>query len=490
METAFHETFPWNANFETGIPAIDVQHKRLVELINALARHLAFRSSDLTLDQLFRDLDAYIEHHFATEENLLHRHLAGDALIEEHEHTHREFETQMARFRRERTEKPADEIYGEVLAYLSHWLALHILDADKRIAKVILAVQNGAGIDEAKAKADRETAGLTQALIDTVLSMYDALSSRTLELMQEIDERNRAEERLRLAASVYENTLEAVFITDAGKRIVDVNDAFSQFSGYPRRELVGKDLEMLRTDLQDEQSQYRWDTVAKKGHWHGEVKTRNKQGEVLTEWLSLSAIRNREGEIVNYVGLLTSVTQLVQRQHQLEFFAHHDVLTRLPNRLLFTDRLQQAITKAERGHRHCAVCYIDLDAFKAVNDTYGHAAGDKLLIELAVRIRRILRANDTFARLGGDEFVLLMEDLARPEDSHIFLKRVMQEIERPFGIGGHTIRITASIGVDLFSAGAKEASVLLEQADQAMYRVKKSGKSSYAFFEPVNESAG
>lgn len=485
MRADFHDTFPWNANFETGIPSIDIQHKRLVELINTLARHLAYRSNELTLDQMFREIDAYIEHHFATEEALLHRYLAGDTLLEEHEHTHREFERRMVRFRHERTEKPANKIYAEVLAYLSHWLALHILDADMRIAKVILAIQSGADVDGAKANAGQETDGLTQTLIDTVLSMYDALSSRTLELMQEIDEHNRAEERLRLAASVYENTLEAVFITDAERKIADVNDAFSQFSGYSRHELVGKGLEMLKTDLQDEQAQDRWNTVIREGHWHGEVKVRNKEGEVLTEWLSLSAIRNRSGEIVNYVGLLTSVTQLVQRRHQLEFFAHHDVLTRLPNRLLFTDRLQQAMAKAERGHRHCAVCYIDLDAFKSVNDNYGHATGDQLLIELAVRIRHILRANDTFARLGGDEFVLLMEDLARPEDSHIFLKRVMQEIERPFEIEGHRIRISASIGVDLFSAGAKDASVLLEQADQAMYRVKRAGKSNYAFFEPA-----
>ncbi len=487
--TDYQEIFPWNANLETGIQAIDVQHKRLVELINMLAKHLAYQSSDLSLDEVFHELDAYIAHHFATEERLIHRYLADDAMLEEHERTHRDFERQMAHFRRERTEKPIDKLCEEILAYLSHWLAIHILDADKRIAKVILSVQAGFSLDEAKAKADQEMVGLMEVLIETILSMYEALAARTLQLMREINERKRAEERLRLAASVYENTLEAVFITDAEKKIVDVNDAFSQFSGYPRHEIIGKDLKILKSGLQDEQLQYRWNTLDRKGHWSGEIRGRNKQGEVFTEWLSMSAIRNENGEIDNYVGLLTSVTQLVQHQHQLEFFAHHDVLTRLPNRLLFTDRLQQAIAKAERDHHHCAVCYIDLDAFKAVNDSYGHATGDKLLVELAMRIRHILRANDTFARLGGDEFVLLMEDLARPEDSHIFLKRVMKEIARPFEIGGNVIHISASIGVDLFSAGAKEAAVLLEQADQAMYRVKKAGKSSYAFFDQEDQAA-
>ena len=483
--TDYHEIFAWNANFETGIPSIDVQHKRLVELINMLAKHLASQSSDLTLDEVFRDLDAYIAHHFATEEKLILRYLADDQLLEEHERTHRDFEKQMSRFRRERTEKPVDKLCEEVLAYLSHWLALHILDADKRIAKVILAIQDGSNLAVAKTKADQEMAGLTEVLIETILSMYDALASRTLELMREIDERKRAEERLRLAASVYENTLEAVFITDAEAKIVDVNDAFSEFSGCPRHEIIGRDLKMLKTGLQDEQSQYIWEALAEAGHWSGEVRSRNKKGEVFTEWLSISAIRSENGEIVNYVGLLTSVTQLLKRQHELEFFAHHDVLTRLPNRLLLTDRLQQAIAKAERSHRYCAACYIDLDAFKTVNDTYGHAAGDELLQQIATRVRNILRANDTFARLGGDEFVLLMEDLARPEDTHIFLKRVMQEIERPFKIWEYSIHISASIGVDLFSAEAKEPAVLLEQADQAMYRVKKSGKSGYAFFEPA-----
>ena len=464
--TDYHEIFAWNANFETGIPSIDVQHKRLVELINMLAKHLASQSSDLTLDEVFRDLDAYIAHHFATEEKLILRYLADDALLEEHERTHRDFEKQMARFRRERTEKPVDKLCEEILAYLSHWLAMHILDA-------------------AKAKADQEMASMMEVLIETILSMYEALAAGTLQLMREITERKRTEERLRLAASVYENTLEAVFITDAEAKIVDVNDAFSEFSGCPRHEIIGRDLKMLKTGLQDEQSQYIWEAVAEKGHWSGEVRSRDKEGEVFTEWLSMSAIRSENGEIVNYVGLLTSVTQLLKRQHELEFFAHHDVLTRLPNRLLLTDRLQQAIAKAERSHRYCAACYIDLDAFKTVNDTYGHAAGDELLQQIATRVRNILRANDTFARLGGDEFVLLMEDLARPEDTHIFLKRVMQEIERPFKIWEYSIHISASIGVDLFSAEAKEPAVLLEQADQAMYRVKKSGKSGYAFFEPA-----
>ena len=233
--TDYQEIFPWNANLETGIPAIDIQHKRLVELINMLAKHLAYQSGDLSLDQVFHELDTYITHHFATEERLMHRYLADDPLLEEHERTHRDFERQMAHFRRERTEKPIDKLCEEILAYLSHWLAMHILDADKRITKVILAIQAGASLDADKAKADQEMAGLMEVLIETILSMYEALAARTLLLMREINERKRAEERLRLAASVYENTLEAVFITDADARIVDVNDAFGQFSGYPRQ---------------------------------------------------------------------------------------------------------------------------------------------------------------------------------------------------------------------------------------------------------------
>ena len=482
VTTEFHEIFPWNANFETGIPAIDVQHKRLVELINTLAMHLAYRSGELALGEVFREIDAYIDHHFATEEKLIHRYLAGDPLLEEHEKTHRDFTKDMARLRRERADKPEDALCEEILAYLSHWLALHILDADKRIAKVVLAIQAGAGLDEAKAKAGEEMAGLMKVLIETILSMYDTLSARTLELMREVHERKRIEEKLRLAASVYENTLEAVFIADARATIIDVNDAFIQFTGYARQDIIGKSLKVLKNALQDEQARHIWHAVADKGHWRGEIRSRNRDGEISPEWLSISAIRNHDGDTINYVGLLTSITQLVQRQHQLDFHAQHDVLTRLPNRLLFTDRLQQAIAKARRGDRHCAVCYIDLDEFKAVNDTHGHAAGDKLLQQIAMRIRHSLRANDTFARLGGDEFERLMEDIASPQDSHAFLERVMKEIERPFDIDGQQIHISASIGVDTFSAEAKDATVLLEQADQAMYRVKKTGKSNYAFF--------
>ncbi|WP_202978255.1 bacteriohemerythrin [Mariprofundus erugo] len=479
-----HEIFLWNDNFETGIPAIDEQHKKLVDLINELAMHLAFQANTLTLEKVFTELTDYARYHFSSEEALIRQYMSDDPMLLDHSSSHRSFEEKLIRLKNKTTNQPSEEVFSEILSFLSHWLAVHILESDKHIAKVALAMQDGASLEEAKIVARDEMETWMTVLVDTILAMYDALASRSLQLMREINQRKKAEEKLRLAASVYENTLEAMFIADSKAVIIQVNPAFCQYTGYGHEEVIGKSLRSLHAGLEGSSAAKIWHSVATTGHWSGEVHNRNKDGELTPEWLTLSAITDDQGMVTHYVGLFSNITQLVQRQHKLEHFAHFDILTGLPNRLLLTDRLDQAIAKVRRDGGHCAVCYLDLDNFKRVNDTYGHAAGDTLLQEVSARVKNVLRAQDTLARLGGDEFVLLIEGLAHPDECRPLIERVLKVVEEPVSIGEHQATVSASIGIDFFSSGDMKAHLILNQADQAMYRVKQAGKSNYAFFHP------
>jgi len=350
-------------------------------------------------------------------------------------------------------------------------------------------VQSGLSLEEAKSQAGAEMSGWMKVLIETILSMYDTLSSRTLELMREIHERKKAEEKLKLAASVYENTLEAIFIADNRGNIIEINPAFSKYTGYGRDEVIGKNLRAFKAGLEGDSGDHIWKSVAETGHWSGEIHNRSKDGELNPEWLTISAIRNDEGKIDHYVGLFSNITQLVERQHELEHFAHYDPLTGLPNRLLLSDRLDRAVIKVEREGGCFAACYLDLDNFKAVNDRLGHTAGDTLLKEVAERLRNILRAQDTLARIGGDEFVLLITGIEKPEESRALLQRVLAEVARPVLLGNEEASVSVSIGVDFYFPGDEEPHLILHQADQAMYRIKQSGKSDIAFFEKSGKAS-
>lgn len=475
--------FPWNQNFETGIAVIDEQHQKLVELLNQLARDLAFGASVHGLSRVFDDLTDYVLYHFKTEEAIWKEYLPEDEMTISHEKSHQDFVVDVLRFKLEQATLADEQVIDKIISFLTHWLAFHILESDMHMAKIVQARQQGLSLSDAKDKASQTMRGATHMLLETILIMYDSLASRTLQLMREIAERHRAEERLRLSRSVIDSTLEAIFITDANGLIIDTNPSFCLDVQREHDQIVGMDIRQIKPAFfRQEKMDEIWQEAGESGHWAGEILGRDAKGDLEAVWLALSAIKNDQGEITHYFGLSSSISQLVQRQHSLEDAANHDVLTGLPNRRLLHDRLGQAIIRSNRSGRMLAVCYLDLDGFKQVNDTFGHDAGDEVLRIVARRLNMVLRGDDTVARLGGDEFVLLLGELSNEEGAAQLLHRLLQDIAQPILIRDTSANVTASIGVTFYPKDQSSPDQLLNHADEAMYSAKASGKSRYNFY--------
>lgn len=307
-------------------------------------------------------------------------------------------------------------------------------------------------------------------------------------VIRDITERKQAESGLRLAASVYANSYEGIIIADPDKTIVDVNPAFTRITGYTREQVIGKSPKLLASGRHDA-AFFRAMTASLADHdfWQGEICNRRFNGEIYTEILSLSVIRDNAGQLQHYIGVFSDISLLKAHEEELYRIAHFDLLTGVPNRRLLSDRLGQALARSRRTGRSVAVCYLDLDGFKAVNDRFGHAGGDKLLVEITDRLRKVLRSEDTLARLGGDEFVLLFTDIATTQEIPLALNRVLEAINLPVQIDDKTVNVSASVGVTLYPTDDVDADTLLRHADQAMYLAKEAGKNSYHFFDPAHD---
>jgi len=309
--------------------------------------------------------------------------------------------------------------------------------------------------------------------------------------VEDITEQKQAEERLRQAASVFTHAREGILITDESGHIVDVNDAFSQITGYSREEVLGCNPRLLKSGLQDDEFYLSmWRSLHETGHWSGEIWNRTKNGELYAEMLNMAAVSDADGRVVRYVALFSDVTELKNKQRQLETMAHYDALTGLPNRVLLADRLRQAMAQAKRHKRTVAVAYIDLDEFKQINDSHGHGIGDQLLRLLAPRMKESLRECDTLARLGGDEFVALLLDLPNPDAALPIVSRLLKSSTESVAIGSQSLHVSASIGIAYYpQAEELEPDQLLRRADQAMYHAKLAGKNRYHVFDLVQDSS-
>lgn len=308
-----------------------------------------------------------------------------------------------------------------------------------------------------------------------------------LAVSRDISEHKRAEEQQRLAASVFTTSQEGIVITDAENRIINVNEAFTRITGYSHAEVRGQNPKMLHSGRQDAgYYEEMWRVLKATDRWRGEIWNRRKSGELYAELLSIVAVRDKQDLLLNYVGIFSDISRLKEHEAELDRIAHFDPLTGVPNRRMFSDRLIQATAHARRNGLPLAVCYLDLDGFKPINDRFGHEAGDQLLVVVAQHLRDALRAGDTVARLGGDEFVLLFTDLAHDQECASILARVLASVATPVMIVGNPVSVSASIGVTLFPHDDSDADSLMRHADMAMYRAKKAGKNRYHFYDPDN----
>lgn len=300
----------------------------------------------------------------------------------------------------------------------------------------------------------------------------------------DISEHKKLEKELKLSSRVFSDTHEGIIITDADKFIVDVNPAFSDITGYSREEVIGKKPNILSSGKHQPQFYtMMWQQIAEQGYWQGEIWNRRKNGEIYAELLTTSLLKDSDGKIVNYLGMFTDITHSKRQQENMRRMAHYDQLTGLPNRTLLFDRFNQAIAHSKRSGTLLAVCFLDLDDFKPVNDIFGHDVGDKLLIDVAHRLKLALRSEDTVSRLGGDEFSLLLGDIKSTNQCYEMLERVIHSLSSTYIIDEHTINISASIGVSLSPLDGVELDSLLRHADQAMYQAKQEGKKNYQLFD-------
>ena len=309
------------------------------------------------------------------------------------------------------------------------------------------------------------------------------LMRETAELAALAIERKSTEHELQIAASVHHAISEAILVTDAEDRIIAVNPAFTQVTGYSAEEAIGQTPRLLRSGLQDQAFYEKmWHALESSGRWEGEIWNRRKNGEEYPEWLSINTIRDAGGKVLRRIAMFSDITEKKRTEETIWRQANYDPLTDLPNRRLFRDRLQHEIVKAQRAGSYVALLFIDLDRFKEVNDTLGHHTGDLLLIEAARRIGHFVRATDTVARLGGDEFTVIMSGLADTDRVGTVAQAILVALAEPFLIGKDAVYISASIGITIYPSDAENIESLLTNADQAMYAAKELGRNRFSYF--------
>ncbi|MBA4383069.1 MAG: hypothetical protein C0406_10930, partial [Sideroxydans sp.] len=306
----------------------------------------------------------------------------------------------------------------------------------------------------------------------------------TTGMARDITTRRKAEEQLREAAAVMQNTHEGVMITDAASALLAVNPAFTRMTGYSEEEVLGKNPRLLNSGRQDKAFyQALWKDLMAHGFWQGELWNRRKNGEVYPQLLTISTIRDDNGQPIRYLGVFADITQLKENQAKLEFMAHHDPLTKLPNRSLAESRLERELEQAHRHDQQLSVLFIDLDRFKQVNDSFGHLVGDELLVSVAGRLNERLREGDTLGRLGGDEFILIASPLQEKQDAAIIARDFINALSEPFQLSnGVEVFIGGSIGISLFPDDGKTVADLTKNADAAMYLAKENGRNQFSFY--------
>jgi diguanylate cyclase (GGDEF)-like protein/PAS domain S-box-containing protein len=297
----------------------------------------------------------------------------------------------------------------------------------------------------------------------------------------------QANERLELFARMFDNSGEAMMITGADRCILMVNPAFEQITQYRAAEVVGKNPKLLSSGKQTADFyKFMWATIEASGQWSGEIWNRRKNGEVYPEWLSIGVVKNAKGQIINYISLFSDITKRKEAERRIEFLAHYDILTRLPNRALFADRMKHALLLASRSNSKVGLMFLDLDKFKSINETLGHLAGDQLLQSVAARLLSCVRQSDTVCRQGGDEFLILLEEIGSVADIDQIAHKIMAAMSVAHQLENEKIIVSFSIGAAIYPDDADEVESLVHCADQAMYLAKSSGRNNFKLYNSVD----
>lgn len=318
----------------------------------------------------------------------------------------------------------------------------------------------------------------------TVSSYHHAQYGRVwLVIHTDISDRKKAEEIQRLSSAVFDNAREGIMITDAKRKIVSINPAFTAITGYTLNDVQGKDPKILKSGRHDDTFyETMWHTINKNKHWQGELWDKKKNGEIHAKWLSITAIENQEGKVQQYIGLFSDITNRKSSEDQLHVQAYYDALTGLPNRRLLKDRLSQALSQANRTETKVGLLFVDLDHFKHVNDTLGHLVGDTILNKTAQRLLSSVRKADTVSRSGGDEFQIILPNISTPKEAMLVAKKIIEQISAPFQIKNREVFLGVSIGITVAPDDGIEAETLIRNADMAMYKAKSQKHNSYYFF--------
>jgi diguanylate cyclase (GGDEF)-like protein/PAS domain S-box-containing protein len=331
----------------------------------------------------------------------------------------------------------------------------------------------------------RSKDGTWRWILDKGMPIYDesGVFSGYMGSAIDITERKQTEAHLRVAATAFESH-ESMVITDANHVILQVNRAFTESTGYTAEESIGQKINLLKSGRHDATFYAAmWNSIERTGSWQGEIWDRRKNGELYLQWLTITAVKGDNGVVSHYVGNHIDITERKLVEEEIKQLAFYDPLTQLPNRRLLKERLKYGIEIERREGKKLALLMLDLDRFKAVNDSLGHLAGDELLQQVAKRITTRLRDGDTVARLGGDEFILLLEDIAHPQDAARIAEEIVADLHKPFKLSQcDEVWIGASIGISLYPEHGDNFEILMDHADAALYQAKDQGRGCFAYF--------
>ena len=363
-------------------------------------------------------------------------------------------------------------------------------DSDNNILEQAVKVLSSHDYYESEIRLYREDDSSFWSRMTAKAASFQSMSSGIILSFEDATSQRERDDELRQAAVVFEASSDAIMVLDADGLIRMVNSSFSRMTGFTETDIVGKSPRLLRATKDDERRyDAMWVSVLKNGHWRGELWRRKKSGETYPEWTSISAVKDSQDRVLEYVIIGSDMSERKYAEDRILYQANYDQLTSLPNRNLFMDRLHQSLQRVQRDGTVLALLFIDLDRFKNINDSLGHSAGDKLLVEVSKIMRHTVRDSDTVARFGGDEFAVILSPIYGPKNASRVASALLDALTTPINIDGYEAIIGASIGISMYPADGTVEEVLVKNADTAMYRAKESGRNNYQFFTEEMQQA-